>query len=104
VQLQNNVELWSATANILLMTEQLPSAAVHLLEVLRRVPNGDPRKPHTLYNLGACLAQMNNTKGALMVLSQCLAIAPTHEQATGLMAQVRAVATGAGLVNPGVKK
>jgi predicted Zn-dependent protease len=56
---QNSVELWLASAKVLLMTGQLKDAVVHLLEAVRRMRNCDSRKvretrvqrtlPHSLY-------------------------------------------------------
>jgi tetratricopeptide (TPR) repeat protein len=84
-QMQNNVELWLATAQVLLMTGQLQDGVVHLLEVIRRLRNCDPRKPNLLYNLAGCLSNLNSPVGAVSVLQHALAIDPTHEMSLKLL-------------------
>jgi tetratricopeptide (TPR) repeat protein len=91
-QMQNNVELWLATAQVLLMTGQLQDGVVHLLEVIRRLRNCDPRKPNLLYNLAGCLANLGTPSAAVSVLEHALAINPEHDMSTNLLVTMKKAA------------
>ena len=90
-QMQNNVELWRATANVLLMTGQFQNGVVHLLEVIRRIRNCDPRKPDLLFNLASCLGNMGgegSLEASKLVLSHALALDPAHKLSLDAIAKV----------------
>jgi tetratricopeptide (TPR) repeat protein len=84
-QKPHNVELWLATASVLLRTGQYQQASVHVLEVLRRMRNCDPRKANLLHNLGACMGNMGRQDVAHTAFKHALALNPTHPPALEAM-------------------